>query len=216
MFKKCLASTLGFLLFLAATATTQADELKPRVVILTDISPTTVEPDDMESLIRLLVYADQFEIEGLVATTGWSNDGGREPWLHLIHDVINAYDKDVPNLRKRSNQKGHLSDESGQKIGYWPSADYLRSRTVMGSKKRGYSFIGKDNDSPGSDLIIKMADKKDERPLWVLVWGGGNTLAQAIWRMPPGANTGTAYSILTQYPHLYHYGPGSWAKEESL
>jgi hypothetical protein len=32
-------------------------------------------------------------------------------------------------------------------------------------------------------LIIKLADEKDERPIWITVWGGGNTLAQAIWRV---------------------------------
>src|SRR5262249_50068866 len=147
MFKSYLLSSLGILLFLSATATARADDLKPRVIILTDISPATHEPDDMESMIRLMAYADQFEIEGLVASTGWSLDGSKgEPWLDLIHDVINAYEKDLPNLRKRTNQQGHLPEESGQKIGYWPSAKYLHARTVMGSKRRGYSFIGKDND----------------------------------------------------------------------
>ena len=38
---------------------------KPRVLILTDIGG---DPDDQQSLIRLLVYANEFEIEGLVAT----------------------------------------------------------------------------------------------------------------------------------------------------
>jgi hypothetical protein len=159
-----------------------AAPLKPRIVVLTDISPTNVEPDDMESMIRLLVHADLFEIEGLVATTGWSNGGGQEH-PELIQAAINAYENDLPNLRKRPNQEGHLADESRQQIGYWPSADYLRSRNVHGSKRRGFKFIGKDNNSPGSDLIIKMADEKDERPIWVVVWGGGNTLAQAIWRV---------------------------------
>ncbi len=178
-----MSSMLALLLFLGASIAT-ADDLKPRVIILTDISPATHEPDDMESMIRLMAYADQFEIEGLVATTGWSLDGSKgEPWLQLIHDVIDAYDKDLPNLRKRSGQQGRLQEEYGQKIGYWPSAKYLHARTVMGSKKRGYSFIGKDNDSPGSELIIKAADKKGDRPIYVCVWGGANTLAQAIWRV---------------------------------
>jgi hypothetical protein len=182
MLKKHIRSTLLLLLSLALSTTSLAALLKPRIIVLTDISPNNVEPDDMESMIRLLVHADLFEIEGLVATTGWSNSGGREH-PDLIQDAINAYEKDLPNLRKRSNQKDHVADESQQQIGYWPSADYLRPRTVLGSQKRGMSFIGKGNDSPGSDLIIKMADEKDERPIWVLAWGGGNTLAQAIWRV---------------------------------
>ena len=44
-----------------------ATTLKPRLVVLTDIAPGNVEPDDHESLIRLLAYADRFEIEGLIA-----------------------------------------------------------------------------------------------------------------------------------------------------
>jgi hypothetical protein len=34
--------------------------------------------------------------------------------------------------------------------------------------------------SPGAELIIRAADKPDPRPLWVLAWGGANTLAQAL------------------------------------
>ena len=44
--------------------TSEETLLKPRLVVLTDIS--TWEPDDHESLIRLLVHADMFEIEGLI------------------------------------------------------------------------------------------------------------------------------------------------------
>jgi hypothetical protein len=33
-----------------------------------------------------------------------------------------------------------------------------------------------------------MADEKDNRPVWVLGWGGGNTLAQAIWRVKTDRN----------------------------
>jgi hypothetical protein len=44
-------------------------------------------------------------------------------------------------------------------------------------------FIGETNGSPGSDLIIKLADEPDDRPIWITVWGGGNTLAQAIWQV---------------------------------
>jgi hypothetical protein len=32
-------------------------------------------------------------------------------------------------------------------------------------------------------LIIKLADEDDDRPVWVTVLGGDNTLAQAIWRV---------------------------------
>lgn len=84
---------------------------------------------------------------------------------------------------KRSNQEEFASDESKQKIGYWPSVNYLRLRTMLGSSKMGMKFIGDGNDSDGSNLIIRMADENDDRPIWISVWGGGNTFAQAIWRV---------------------------------
>ena len=183
--KSYLLSTIVLFLLLPANllANTPADSLKPRIIVLTDISPNHVEPDDMESLIRLFVHADLFEIEGLVATTGWSSSGDHADWKGLIHDAIDAYEKDLPNLRKRSGQHNFSKDESQQKIGYWPSPDYLRSRTVVGSQVRGIEHIGEGNNSPGSELIIEMADQQDKRPVWVLAWGGANTLAQSIWQI---------------------------------
>jgi hypothetical protein len=176
---------ITFLQFICAqpkqTLNSKTGPLKPRIVILTDVS--TWETDDSESLVRLLVHADLFEIEGLIYTTGWSLDKTRDDFFQLIHDAIDAYEKDLPNLLKRSNQKEFLKDESHQEIGYWPSPEYLRKRTQFGSKNRGFSFIGENNDSPGSELIIKLADETSDRPLWITVWGGGNTLAQAIWHI---------------------------------
>jgi hypothetical protein len=159
-----------------------ADSLKPRIVVLTDIAANDVEPDDMESTIRLFAHADLFEIEGLVISTGWNQNGGHER-IDLMNAAIDAYEHDLPNLRKRSEQAGHAHDDSPQPLGYWPSPAYLRSRTMLGSRKQGFDSLGADNDSPGSELIIKLADENDPRPVWVLAWGGGNTLAQAIWRV---------------------------------
>ncbi|MFN3148860.1 nucleoside hydrolase-like domain-containing protein [Bremerella sp.] len=159
----------------------RATQPKPRVVVLTDVS--TWETDDSESLVRLLVHADLLEIEGLVFTTGWSLDTTRDDFFKLIYMAVDAYEKDLPNLRKSSGQEGHFQDESRQNIGYWPSADYLRERTTFGSKKRGVKHIGKGDDSPGSKLLIKLVDEDDDRPVWVTVWGSANTLAQAIWRV---------------------------------
>ena len=157
--------------------------LKPRIVVLTDISPNDIEPDDMESIIRLFAYADLFEIEGIVATTGWSSGGDNSKWISLIHNAIDAYEKDLPNLRKRSGQQEYLENESKQRLGYWPSPDYLRSRTVVGSQVRGIEHIGEGNNTPGSKLLIDTASEPDNRPVWILAWGGANTLAQSIWQL---------------------------------
>ncbi|MDH7598040.1 MAG: DUF1593 domain-containing protein [Sedimentisphaerales bacterium] len=166
------------------------------MIVLTDISPADHEPDDWESMIRLCVHADLLEIEGLIATTGWSYEQATAQSLDLIHKVIDAYEKDLPNLLKRSGQTGFLQDESRQEIGYWPSPNYLRSRAVMGSNKRGFSHIGEDNDSAGSNLIIKVVDEADERPVWILAWGGANTLAQAIWRVQRDRDRGRLMAFL--------------------
>ncbi|NLB79962.1 MAG: DUF1593 domain-containing protein, partial [Clostridiaceae bacterium] len=180
--KKLLLIVLPFLTLNTFGYTPQdKNELKPRIVILTDVS--TWETDDSESLVRLMVYADRFEIEGLIFTTGWSLSETRDDFLQLIHNAIDAYEKDLPHLMKRSGQSGFLEDESRQLLGYWPSPDYLRQRTMTGSRKRGMEFIGKENVSEGSNWIIKQADEIDDRPLWILVWGGGNTLGQAIWQV---------------------------------
>lgn len=171
---------------LAASCSKDDIQLKPRIVVLTDIAPGNIEPDDMESMIRLMTYSDQLEIEALITTIGWNCDPYPTSWADSLHRVIDAYEHDSANLLKRSQQKGFrsLENESGmQEIGYWPSPEYLRSRTAMGSQRAGIGVIGPDNNTPGSDLIIKLADEDDPRPIWITCWGGGNTLAQAIWKV---------------------------------
>ena len=167
-------------------------DMKPRLVVCTDIAPADVEPDDMESMVRLMAYADLFEIEALITSVGWNCDPYPKEWAQYLQRVIEAYRKDVPKLMKRSEQKSFLplEKENGQQqIGYWPSADYLKSRAVMGSERGGIKVIGEDNDSQGSDLLIRLADEDDPRPIYVAAWGGANTLAQAIWRVKQTRST---------------------------
>ena len=162
------------------------NDLKPRLVVCTDIAPADVEPDDMESMVRLMAYADMFEIEALITSVGWNCDPYPAEWAEYLQRVIEAYRKDVPKLMRRSGQQEFmpLEDENKQQyIGYWPSADYVKSRAVMGSIHGGIKAIGADNDSPGSELLIRLADEDDPRPIYVAAWGGANTLAQAIWRV---------------------------------
>ena len=140
----------------------------------------------MESMVRLLAYADLFEIEALITSVGWNCDPYPMDWMKYLGRVIKAYGRDVPNLMKRSGQKKHVSlkkENGSQQIGYWPSAEYLDNRFVMGSMYGGIRSIGENNDSPGSELLICLADEDDPRPIYVAAWGGANTLAQAIWRV---------------------------------
>jgi hypothetical protein len=182
MYKKHSILSLLLLLFIYVTVI-QGGQLKPRLVVLTDIGPNDIEPDDRESMTRLLVSADLFEIEALIANTGWNTSNYPPGWMDSIKVATNAYEKDLPNLMKRSGQTAFLTDESKQGFGYWPSAAYVRSRTMTGSSKMGFAVLGNNNNSAGSDFIIKLADENDDRPIHVAVWGGGNTVAQAIWRI---------------------------------
>ncbi len=161
---------------------------KPRIVVLTDIAPGSIEPDDMESMIRLFAHADLYEIEALVTTSGWNSSGGDYPigWMDSLSVCLNAYEKDLPNLMKRSDQRSFMALENEnkrQQIGYWPSSEYLRSRVRLGCLGMGTERLGENNRSAGSDFIIELLQEKDERPLWILSWGGANTLSQAVWQM---------------------------------
>ena len=177
---------LLLLLVMPMMAWAAKGELKPRLVVFTDIAPADVEPDDMESMVRLMSYADLFEIEALITSVGWNCDPYPKEWAQYLQRVIEAYRMDVPKLMKRSGQTAFLpnsEEEKCQFVGYWPSADYIKSRAVMGSERGGIKVIGEDNDSPGSELLIQLADEDDPRPIYVAAWGGANTLAQAIWRV---------------------------------
>ncbi|MDE6186632.1 MAG: DUF1593 domain-containing protein [Duncaniella sp.] len=112
---------------------------KPRIVVLTDIAPADVEADDMESLVRLLSHADLFEIEAIITSGGWNSSGSAYPveWAKFANEVIDAYEKDLPNLMQRSGQTGFKSlkkEDQIQDIGERPSATSVRKRTLIGSR----------------------------------------------------------------------------------
>ncbi|MEO9891649.1 nucleoside hydrolase-like domain-containing protein [Aurantibacter sp.] len=134
---------------------------KNRVVILTDIE---ADPDDTQSLIRLLLYSNQIDIKGIVATTSCWQRSNVAP--ESIERVINNYDKVQGNL---------LKHESG-----YPTGEKLMSLIKKGLPIYGMKGVGEGMDSEGSEWIIKILEEKDDRPLWVSVWGGANTLAQSL------------------------------------
>ena len=55
-----------FLLFFVPVISIAQINSKQRVIVLTDIE---ADPDDTQSLIRFLLYSNQWDIEGLIATT---------------------------------------------------------------------------------------------------------------------------------------------------
>ncbi len=142
-------------------AYSQDNILKPRVFILTDINN---EPDDEQSLVRLLVYSNEFNIEGLVATTScWLKKDTRED---LIRKQLTAYGQVFNNLSKHA-------------VGF-PTQKELEAVTCTGQPSYGLNAIGKGKSTTGSVLLLNALKKKDIRPLWVLLWGGANTLAQSL------------------------------------
>lgn len=149
--------------------------IKPRLIILTDISslkPRYLEPDDGQAMIRLMLYANSFDIEGLIATSNMGH--GLQVQPELIHEVIDAYGKVQPNLVKHDP--------------VYPSADKLHALVKSGQPKATpkapiNTFFGKDFDTEASNWIIHMVDQPDPRPVWVCVWGGMADLAQALWNV---------------------------------
>ncbi len=145
------------------------DYYKPRVFVLTDIEN---EPDDAMSLVRFLTYANQFDVEGLVATTSIHQKDKTAKWRIL--DILEAYGQ------VRDNLEVH---EPG-----YPTEEALVRVTAEGLPVYGMEGLGQGKDSPGSDLLVKAALKEDDRPLWVLVWGGPSVLAQALWKLRKSLN----------------------------
>ena len=153
-----------FLLLFISKSTSAQEIQKHRLIVLSDIE---AEVDDTESFIRLLLYSNDIDIEGLIATTSVWKKTSVSP--EAIKKLIYAYGKVQPNLLK--NEKG------------FPSADALLTLVKQGIPKYGMEGVGKGKDSQGSDWIIKVLEEKDERPLWIAVWGGANTLAQALYKI---------------------------------
>lgn len=137
---------------------------KHRVLVLTDIEN---EPDDAMSMVRFLTYSNQWDVEGLLATTSTHQRDKTAAWR--IRQIVRAYGQVRNNL---------LLHEKG-----YPDTSYLLSVIKDGLPTYGMTGVGAGKDSEGSEWIIKVVDKNDARPVYVPVWGGANCLAQALWKV---------------------------------
>jgi hypothetical protein len=145
-----------------AAASSPARTAPPhRLIVLTDIE---ADPDDTQSLVRLLLYSNEIEIQGLIATTSTHQRTFVAP--ESIRRVIKAYGE------VRASLIGH--DPS------YPTAESLLALVKQGLPAYGMAGVGDRKDSEGSDWIVRVLEQDDDRPLWVAVWGGPNTLAQAL------------------------------------
>lgn len=153
---------IGFLLaalLFSFCSITLANE-KTRVIVTSD-----GEIDDECSLVRFLLYANEWDIEGIITSSSqyhwqghkWAGDDWAQP-------ILQAYAKVQPNLRKHDPA--------------YPSAEYLQARTLLGNVKAEGEM---EEVTPGSELIVKvLLDESDDRPVWLQAWGGTNTIARAL------------------------------------
>jgi hypothetical protein len=138
-------------------------DAKARIVVMTDIGG---DPDDRQSMVRFLLYACDFDVEGLC--TGFGHGHYKVTRPELIRAAVSAYGKTLPNLLK------HRSD--------YPSHERLASMIKDGHNGDPHR-VGPGMDSEASDWIIKVLDRDDPRPVWFSIWGGPRELAQAIWKV---------------------------------
>jgi len=133
---------------------------RPRVIVTTD-----GEIDDMCSMVRFLLYANEFDVEAIILSSSqyhwrghkWAGDDWIKPYL-------NAYAQVYPNLIKHDSR--------------YPTPEYLKSRTAVGNVNTEGEM---DEITPGSQLIVNvLLDETDCRPIWLQAWGGPNTIARAL------------------------------------
>src|SRR5690349_18937053 len=101
----------------------------PRLIVTTDFPPLDVipggagygppekrsDPDDVQSMVRLLLYTNDLEIEGLIASAGThANIANKQNIL----DLLGLYDQVDENLRQHDAR--------------YPTADRLRAVTWQG------------------------------------------------------------------------------------
>ena len=133
---------------------------KPRVLVTTD-----GEIDDECSLVRFLLYANEWDIEGIITSSSqyhwqghkWAGDDWAQPYLK-------AYAEVYPNLVKHDTR--------------YPTPEFLQARTLLGNVKAEGEM---DEVTAGSRRIVEvLLDDSDPRPIWMQAWGGPNPIARAL------------------------------------
>ena len=181
-------------------------DVRPALVVLTDIGG---DVDDEQSLTRLLSYANQFDLRGiLVGAQGTPGDTGRltdhegdgqtgDPDPTRAYAVINAY----------ANVYAQLNDAPTGGAGAYPTPDQLRAvvaeglgRDASGNVPRDATSIRAGNSSAASDRLIRIVNAANG-PVNVSIFGGARELAQALFdaERDPSINIATFVSKLRVY-----------------
>lgn len=191
-----IAYSFTLALFLMVSVNSLFGVDKPRVIVSTDIGGS--DPDDFQSMVHYLVYADRFDTEGLISSP---------PRAGRVQDIlacIDVYEKDYPNLNTWSSD--------------YPLPQMLRRVTKQGAIDPQAGDNPTINSSEGARLIIERARIDDPRPLYVIVWGSITDVAQAVHKAPDIKARLRIYSIgswnTRQDPkardYLYHNHPDLW------
>ncbi|MBN2820380.1 MAG: DUF1593 domain-containing protein [Bacteroidales bacterium] len=171
--------------------------VKNRVIVLSDIE---ADPDDTQSFVRLFLYANEIDIKGLIATTSCWHKTQVNP--ESIVKVIKAYGKVQPKLTEHAPG--------------FPTESELLSLVRNGLPVYGMEGVGEGKDSEGSDWIIQVLEEEDDRPLWISVWGGANTLAQALHKINHTKSQAEAKRLISKlrvYTISDQDDSGHWIRE---
>jgi len=140
-------------------------DARTRVIVTTD-----GEIDDRCSMIRYLLYANEWETLGLIHSSSkhhWKGDENHEPFrwegTEWLDRQLDAYAEVYPNLI--------LHDPD------FPSPDSLRSRVSVGNIDHEGEMT---KTTPGSERIVEVLLDPDPSPVWLQAWGGPNTIARAL------------------------------------
>ena len=191
---------LAVLITLTLTARQQPTE-RFRVLISTDIGGT--DPDDNQSMAHLLMYSNEFDLEGLVSSPSFGSGSASE-----IYRMIDVYEKDLPRLSR--HVKGLMKPKA------------LR-RLVKQGRTDELPPCGYGESTEGSQWIVKQARRNDPRPLYVLVWGCLEDVAQALHDAPDIAPKIRVYWIggpnkkwgVNGYCYIVEHFPNLWMIENN-
>jgi hypothetical protein len=175
------------------------DQQRIRTVILTDMTH-----DDGNSFIRYLYYSSWFDLEAMIVTNQLPdfNHDDTGPWDKAM-SILDAYRQELPQLRKHDpDLPGYEELMAVTKQGrgaipiIWLTntlefSNWIGDRYVTSSWDsiyfhdwvgEGLNPHGEPKDSEGSDFLVQVFEKDDDRPLFVQAWGGTITFVQALHR----------------------------------
>jgi cellulose-binding protein len=147
-----IAVSIG-LICLAAAGIDRSEAADPngtrlRLIIETDAGG---DPDDEQSLVRFLLYVNEWDVEGIIANRPHARDGENlnpeRTGFGIVRRLLKAYGECYPNLVRHDPR--------------YPKPGHLWQRTIAGY----------DDSDAAVKLIIATVDSPDPRPVWYSDWG---------------------------------------------